>query len=96
MLFRSPKKDAPKARTGAKDASPKKEAAEARDGSKKAIVLELLRRPNGATMAEIAKATAWQQHSIRGFVSGHLTKKMGLVIESTKNDSGERTYRVAN
>jgi hypothetical protein len=89
------KKGAPKAKKGAKDAGPKKEAAEARNGSKKAIVLELLRRPKGATMAEIAKATAWRSHSIRGFISGHLTKKMGLVVESTKNEAGARTYRVA-
>ena len=46
-------------------------------------------------MAEIAKATDWQNHSIRGFISGNLTKKMGLTVESTKNESGERTYRVA-
>ena len=46
-------------------------------------------------MAEIAKATDWQNHSIRGFISGQLTKKMGLTVESTKNEAGERTYRIA-
>jgi len=66
-----------------------------REFSKKNIVLDLLRRPTGATMAEIAKATDWQNHSIRGFISGNLTKKMGLKVESTKNEAGERTYRVA-
>jgi hypothetical protein len=54
-----------------------------------------MRRKDGATMAEIAKATDWQNHSIRGFISGTLTKKMGLTVESTKNLAGERTYRVA-
>jgi hypothetical protein len=49
----------------------------------------------GATMAEIAKATDWRNHSIRGFISGNLTKKMGLTVESGKNDSGERTYKTA-
>jgi len=72
-----------------------KPATEARDGSKKSIILDLLRRPKGATMAEIAKATDWQNHSIRGFISGTLGKKMGLTVESTKNDAGERTYRAA-
>ncbi len=66
-----------------------------REGSKKAIVLDLLRRKDGATMAEIAKATDWQAHSIRGFISGNLTKKMGLVVESAKNEAGERVYRIA-
>jgi hypothetical protein len=46
-------------------------------------------------MAEIAKATGWQNHSIRGFISGNLTKKMGLVVESAKNPQGERTCRIA-
>lgn len=66
-----------------------------REGSKKQIVLDLLRRKDGATMAEIAKATDWQNHSIRGFISGQLTKRMGLTVESAKNESGERTYRIA-
>ena len=86
------------ATTKAKPASKKasKAAAEAavpREFSKKSIVLDLLRRKDGATMAEIAKATDWQNHSIRGFISGNLTKKMGLTVESTKNEAGERVYR---
>jgi hypothetical protein len=55
-----------------------------------------LRRDQGATIAEIAKATYWQNHSIRGFVSGHLTKKLGLKVESTKSEAGERTYGIVN
>jgi hypothetical protein len=70
----------------AKDASP--------SGSKSAIVLDLLHRKEGATLAEIAKAIGWQNHSIRGFVSGHVTKKLGLKVESTKSEAGERIYRV--
>jgi hypothetical protein len=38
----------------------------------------------------------WQNHSIRGFVSGHVTKKLGLKVESTKSEAGERTYRVVS
>lgn len=67
-----------------------------REFSKKQIVLDLLRRKDGATMAEIAKATDWQNHSIRGFISGHVTKKMGLAVESTKTDQGERRYKIAS
>ena len=67
-----------------------------RSGSKAEKVLELMKRKEGATLAEIAKATDWQNHSIRGFVSGHVTKKLGLNVESTKSDAGERTYRVVS
>jgi hypothetical protein len=68
----------------------------AHEGSKKAEVLALMRRKNGATLAEIMKATGWQAHSVRGFISGGLTKKMGLKVESTKGKDGERTYRIAD
>ena len=63
--------------------------------TKKERVLELLRRKEGATISEIAKATDWQNHSIRGFISGTVTQKMGLTVESVKSESGERTYRIA-
>ena len=65
-----------------------------REFSKKAIVIEMMRSKYGATLAEIAKATDWQFHSIRGFISGSLTKKMGLKVESAKNEAGERAYRI--
>src|SRR5688500_9945165 len=64
--------------------------------SKAEKVLDLLKRKEGATLPEIAKATDWQNHSIRGFVSGHVTKKLGLIVESTKSEAGERTYRILN
>jgi Protein of unknown function (DUF3489) len=85
-----------KAAKVAKNAGAKKAAkpADSRDGTKKDIILELLRRKEGATIAEIAKMTNWQNHSVRGFISGTVSKKMGSAIESCKNDAGERTYRV--
>jgi hypothetical protein len=75
----------------AKDTTPPKDA---RVGSKKAIVLELLRRPEGATLQEIMSVTGWMAHSVRGFLSGALGKKMGLTIESLKTDEGVRVYRI--
>jgi len=63
-------------------------------GTKRQIVLELLRRKDGATIADIVKATQWQNHSIRGFISGTVSKKMGLAVESSKNAVGERMYRI--
>ena len=67
----------------------------ARDGTKKAKVLALLGRKEGATLSQIMKATGWQAHSVRGFLSGALRKKMGLTIESQKQKDGDCTYKVA-
>jgi hypothetical protein len=93
-------KGAPKTSTKEKTTAKKapkpagKTATPPREFSKKAIVLDLLRRKDGATLAEIAKATDWQNHSIRGFISGQLTKRMGLTVESSKGEDGERRYRI--
>jgi hypothetical protein len=53
----------------------------------------MTRRPDGASIREIADATQWMPHSIRGFISGSLCKKMGLAVESFKRADGERAYR---
>jgi hypothetical protein len=86
---------APKKAKATKDASTNGGAPTAREGSKKAMVLELIRRPDGASIREIADATQWMPHSIRGFISGGLGKKMGLSVESFKRADGERAYRTA-
>ena len=65
-----------------------------REGTKQALVIEMLRRPEGATIAEIVEATFWASHTTRGFLAGALKKKLGLVIESYKDDVRGRTYRV--
>ena len=66
-----------------------------RPGSKTAAVLALLRRPKGATLTEIMQATSWQAHSVRGFISGTLGKKMQLTVTSTKREDGARVYSIA-
>ena len=86
---------APKKAKAPKKATAKGAAPTAREGSKKAQVLDMLRRPEGATLANIMTATGWQKHSVRGFISGALGKKMGLTVESTKNEAGDRVYRIA-
>ena len=86
---------APRAKSPRKAAKAEDGAPTAREGSKKAIVLELLRRPEGATLQEIMSATGWMAHSVRGFISGSLGKKMGLTIESLKTPEGTRAYRIA-
>jgi hypothetical protein len=87
----SPKKKA-KASKKAKPANAK-EASAPRAESKGARILELIGRPKGATLAEIVKATDWQKHSIRGFLST-AAKKHGLKIESTKTEAGDRVYQI--
>jgi len=67
----------------------------AREGSKKAAILSLLRQPNGATLKDLMAATGWQAHSVRGFISGAIVKKMGLKVESQKRADGERAYSLA-
>lgn len=63
--------------------------------SKQETLLGLLRRPDGATISQLTKATGWQAHSVRGVMSGVLKKKLGLTIKSDKVKDGERTYRIA-
>jgi len=84
----TPAKKAPKAAKG------EKKGGAARDGSKAAKILDLLKRPGGATSKELMKATGWQPHSIRGFLSGTIGKKMGLAVTSTKSEDGERNYSI--
>ena len=71
-----------------------KKATGARDGSKAAKILDLLKRPGGVTSKELQKASGWQPHSVRGFLSGTVGKKMGLTVVSTKGEDGERSYSV--
>jgi hypothetical protein len=71
-----------------------KKAGSARDGSKTAKVLDLLKRHEGASMKELLKSTGWQPHSVRGFLSGTIRKKMGMTVTSTKPVDGERTYSI--
>jgi hypothetical protein len=61
--------------------------------TKKTIVLDLLHRESGATLAELAEATGWKRNSILGFLSGGLRKKMGLTIGSSRQKGQERIYK---
>jgi hypothetical protein len=83
-----------KAKAAKKTPKAAKKAGVARDGSKAAKILDLLKRPEGATLKGLMKATDWQAHSVRGFLSGTIGKKMGLKVASTKTEDGERTYSI--
>ena len=92
-------KKAPTAKKAAKPAKSAKKAgkakpAGAREGSKTEQVLNLLRQPGGVTLKDLMKVTGWQPHSVRGFLSGTIRKKMGLTVTSTKGENEERTYSI--
>src|SRR6266478_9201746 len=65
-----------------------------RRNTKQAQVVALLKRSGGATLNHLMSETGWQAHSVRGFISGALGKKLGLKIESFKNSRHERSYRI--
>jgi predicted HTH transcriptional regulator len=74
--------------TKTKSTKPEKAAAAEkptpRAGTKQAQMIEMLKRPEGATVEQIAEATGWQHHTIRGAISGALKKKLGLTVEATR------------
>lgn len=80
------------AKTDAISKTPKKMA---REGSKLSVLVDLMRRKTGATIDEAMKATGWQQHSVRGAISGALKKKLGLEVTSSIVDGRGRVYRIA-
>jgi len=103
----APKKGAPKGQKTGKKArkvaakapgkkaskrATRKEASGARAGGKKAEVIAMLQRKGGVTLDEIVKTTAWQRHTVRGFIS-ILGSKHGMKIESTRREDGARVYQ---
>ena len=74
-------------------ASPEKQTAEG-GGTKHSQLVQLLSRPEGASIEDMMQVTAWQQHSVRGFLAGTVKKKMGLALTSTKAAGDVRRYRI--
>jgi hypothetical protein len=89
----APKKEAKAGKKAAKPARAK-DASMPRAESKGAKILDMIGRTKGATLTEIQKATDWQAHSVRGFLST-AAKKHSLKIESTKTEAGDRVYKIA-
>jgi hypothetical protein len=87
-------KSAKKATSAKKTPKGTKKASGARDGSKASAILDLLKRKDGATLKELMKATGWLPHSVRGFISGTVGRKMGLAVTSTKGEDGQRSYSI--
>ena len=68
-------------------------APKSRSGTKTEQVIALLKQPSGATLKQLMATTSWQAHSVRGFISGQLAKKMGLRVKSFERN-GERVYAI--
>jgi hypothetical protein len=79
---------------GAKSKAPKPRLDGPRRGSKSAKILAALNRPEGVALKDLVKITGWQPHSVRGFLSGVVSKTLGFEIRSTTTESGERRYRI--
>ena len=84
-------------KTKAQRAEPKPVSTERkiREGTKQALVIEMLRRPEGASITEIVEATNWAAHTSRGFLAGALKKRLGLTIASEKDETKGRVYRIS-
>jgi hypothetical protein len=66
----------------------------ARAGTKQALLIEMLERPEGASIAEIVTATDWLPHTARGAIAGALKKKLGLNVVSEKDEARGRVYKI--
>jgi hypothetical protein len=65
-----------------------------RAGTKQGMLIEMLRRPEGASIAEIVEATGWLGHSARGAISGVLKKKLALPVTAEKIEGRGTVYKL--
>ena len=77
-------------------AQPIKAAPRTRENTKQAQIIAMLQRPEGATISQIVEATGWQPHTVRGTFAGAFKKKLGLRLSSSKDDHGQRVYRIGH
>ena len=75
---------------------PIKAAPRTRENTKQAQIIAMLQRPEGATISQIVEATGWQPHTVRGTFAGAFKKKLGLTLISSKDDHGQRVYRIGH
>jgi hypothetical protein len=66
-----------------------------REGTKQALLVAMLRREEGTTIAEAVATTGWQPHTVRGALAGALKKRLGLSLASEKVEGRGRVYRIA-
>lgn len=83
------KRDAPDALTK-REATPRT----IRPGTKLSAVIEAMRHPGGATIAQMMASTGWQAHTVRGAISGMVRKRLGYSVVTEKGADGQRAYRI--
>ncbi len=66
-----------------------------RPGTKLATIIDAMRHPGGATIAQMMAGTGWQAHTVRGAISGMVRKRLGYQVVSKKGPDGQRAYRIA-
>lgn len=88
-------KPRPRAPQQAEAGRPDAKSTTPRTGTKQELLINLLRRPEGATIAEIVAATSWQRHTVRGAIAGALKKRLGLEVISEKIEGRGRMYRIS-
>ncbi|MBP6036826.1 MAG: DUF3489 domain-containing protein [Azonexus sp.] len=66
-----------------------------RPGTKFAVIIDAMRHPGGATIAQMMASTGWQAHTVRGAISGMVRKRLGYEVVTEKGADGERAYRIA-
>ncbi|MFZ5498582.1 MAG: DUF3489 domain-containing protein [Pseudomonadota bacterium] len=81
----------------APDALTKREATAPtiRPGTKLAAIIDAMRHPGGATIAQMMAGTGWQAHTVRGAISGMVRKRLGFEVFTEKRADGQRAYRIA-
>ena len=79
---------------GPAETAPAPEPVRRRSGTKQEALIAMLRAEGGATIEEMATATNWAAHTIRGAMSGALKKKLGLTITSEKVEGRGRAYKL--
>ena len=90
VIVKRPLSAAGSRKTAATDTGPKRTMPQ----SKSDRVLSLLKQAGGSTLHELMKATGWQAHSVRGFLSGSVRKQKGLTVLSQCDGAGIRRYRI--
>jgi DNA-binding MarR family transcriptional regulator len=88
------KRGRPKKAAATSKSAPTAAPRKSRADTKQAQVIAMLRRKQGATIAQIVEASAWRPHTVRGFFAGALKKKLGLTVTSEKVEGKDRVYRL--